>query len=85
VQVIVLWYKQCVASVFSCLLGQGMLKSWIRSSVYRLLSKASYLQSALTQKAPPLIVSTPYSVLTGAQYQTSYLPNIPPHNNKGRV
>jgi hypothetical protein len=26
----------------------------------------------------------PYSVLSGDQYQTSYLPNIPPRTNKGK-
>jgi hypothetical protein len=64
----------CVLQCSSCLLEQGLLRPGIRSPAYRILSRASYLQSILTQEASP--------VPTGAQYQTSYLPNIPHHTNK---
>jgi hypothetical protein len=69
VQTVLLVCEQCVASFFP-----------------------AYLQNPESSQLPPInsyeggITSNckqPYFVLTVVQYQTSYLPNRPPHTNKG--
>jgi hypothetical protein len=73
----------CVLQSAFCLPEEGLLRPGIRSPIYQILSRVSYLQTTLNPGGTTCNCKHPYYVLTGAHYQTSYLPNIPPHSNKG--
>jgi hypothetical protein len=80
--IVVIGCKSVCCCVLRACRSKACYDPGIRSPTYRILSTSNYLQPTLTQEAQPLTVSTPTVCLLAIQYQTSYLPNTPPHSKK---